>query len=283
MPTKSARLFANKAFRRHVETVASGDALFFLSHRHYLVRGLTFRQRCDAAVFHYEHEVSTFGSEYVDAVYEKGGLLLWRIQTQDAVVEIRLMSGIDVLYEGGISLVLYVNGGRYAVLSYSSVRSSVFLPSRIDVHSDVGHEAVTLFIARKQLAADHSYQQVFNKAVDRSTPGHLLFAALTGVALAQGIRRVIAISPDVHPSCTVERRQQFDLAYSQFWESLSGRKLSPYGYVIDLPMQMTPLAELDLKARKRAVARREHIDSVAISSQTAISQHIVKSAPSFRP
>jgi uncharacterized protein VirK/YbjX len=73
---------------------------------------------------------------------------------------------------------------------------------------------------------------------------------------------------------TSSRDAQFDVSYAQFWKSLSGRSAGPYGYLIDLPMRMTPLDALDAKARKRAVARRMHIEAVEQCAMQAVSRFL---------
>lgn len=273
------RLFANKAFQRHIATVAKDDAVFFLSHRHYLAKGLTVHQRAQTALHHYEREVEAYDERYFDAVYRGHGLLLWRCETDDGVFDIRLMPGNDVLYEGGLSIVAFFKGVRIAVLSYSAVPTDVMLPAYAAAEGEAPVGDSILFITRKQLTADHSYQKAFNKAFDRSTPGHFCFGALAGLAMAQGHRHVIGISPAVQPSCSPDIEHHFRVAYTEFWESIAGRPVSPYGYLVQVPMVLTPLESLDAKARKRALARRKHIDAVRDSAYKAIRQHLLAPPP----
>jgi uncharacterized protein len=261
------RLEANAAYRRHIALVARDDPLFYLSHRHYLAKGLTPEQRTAAALCHYEHEVAAFDDGYFDAVYRQGALVLWRHDFEGHAFDVRLMPGNDVLYEGGLSIVLHCDGARVAVLSYSTVPSASFLPGPAG-------PAHVLFVTRKQLGQNYAYQKAFNKAFDRSTPGHLCFGALAGLALAQQMDRVVAIVAATHPSCAPAIEAHMKAAYDEFWASLDAAAGSPFGHVIDLPMRLTPLEDLDAKARKRAVARREHIRAVQESAQQTIARHL---------
>jgi uncharacterized protein len=270
-------LLQNAAYQVHVASVARDDAVFFLSHRHYLAKGLSPIERARTALHHYEHEVHAFDRTYFDAVYGGQGLVVWRREVEGGVFDIRILPGNDVLYEGGVSIVAFFNEVRIAVLSYANVSPDVFVPEHAMPAGEAPLGSNLLFVTRKQLTWDHAlYQKAFNKAFDRSTPGHFCFAALTGLALAQGHTRVVAISPDVHPSCTPEAEGRFRAAYTEFWESLGGRRLPPYGWLIDLPMRMTPLDELDAKARKRAVARRRHIQAVQDSTFDTIVGRLTK-------
>jgi uncharacterized protein VirK/YbjX len=260
------RIANNAACQQHITLVARDDPLFYISHRHYLAKGLTSGQRAVSALSHYDHETTTFDEAYFDAVYRQGALLLWQQAFEGHVFDMRLMPGNDVLYEGGASIVLHMDGGRLAVMSYSAVPSPLLVPG--------DRAGAVLFVTRKQLTHDHDYQKVFNKAFDRSTPGHLCFGALTGIALAQGMDRMVGIVAASHPSCSAPLEARMKVAYDDFWASLEARPGSPFGVVIDLPMRLTPLDDLDAKARKRAIARREHIRHVQESAQATIARHL---------
>lgn len=253
------RLTNNAAYREHVKSAGGSDAVFFLTHRHYLARGLTSHQRATAALHHYTHERSSCDGDYFEAVYRQGGLPVWRREYEGTVFDIRLMPGNDVLHEGGLSLVLNVDGGRVCVVSFSIVPAAMFL-GKHEANSEP-HRSDIIFVTRKQVAADHSYQKVFNKAFDRTTPAHLCLGALTGIAMVKGHRRILGIAAAAHPSLSPILEERFEAAYSKFWESLAGQAAGPFGYLIDVPMQLKPLDQLDAKARKRAVARRAHIDA----------------------
>ncbi len=256
------QLSANAAFSSHVSTGAKHDPIFFLSHRHFLARGLTAQQRAEIAVVHYQHEVNALNDSYFEAVYRDDGLVLWKETIEGETYDIRLMPGNDVLYEGGLSLVFHFNGIRICVVSFSTVPTKMFLPDFAPGKDEPQLQQTIFFVTRKQLTTDRSYQKAFNKAFDRSTPAHFCFGALTGLALAEGHRYFVGIEPEVHPSYTNDLREHFATAYTEFWESLSGRKVSPFGYLIDLPMKMTPLDNLEASKRKRALSRRKHIETV---------------------
>lgn len=259
-------LVSSLAFQQHVRTEGEGDPLFYLSHPHYLAQGLTAGQRTRAALTHYLAE-ATFPDNYLDQVYRCGGIVLWRACVTSVTYDIRLMPGNDVAYEGGLSLVLHVDGVRVCVLSYSLVPADLVL-------SDARASDTIHFITRKQLTPERAYQAAFNTAFDRCTPAHLCFAALAGLMAAQGRNNVAGIAPHKHPSWIPALASQFDTAYADFWRSLAGQKVSAFAYLIDLPMQLTPLAKIEASHRKRTLARRGHIDNVCASAATAIASHL---------
>jgi uncharacterized protein len=279
MPDIREQMLKNVAYQKHIEKIDKNDSIFFLSHRHYLAKGLTTAQRSQTALLHYQHEINGFDEGYYKSVYCEDGLTLWSKNIDDILFDIRLMPGNDVLYEGACSIVFHINAVRICVVNYSLVSSDIFLPGRLQLETKLKLGESVLFVSRKQSTGDHSYQKDFNKVFDRTTPAHLCFGAFSAIALAQGHSVFIGITPEVHPSINDDVAKFFDTAYTRFWESLDGKKLSPYGYLMKLPMVMTPLEELDAKARKRAVARRQHIDNVYAQTLTVMQKHMVSLHP----
>lgn len=272
-------LLDNVAFRGHVAAIDGTDNFFYLSHRHYLARGLTRRQRTALAVHHYRHEVTTFDDDYLQAVYREGGLTLWQETVDGTEFDIVLVPGSDVLWEGGLSVVLRVNGGRVCVLSYSNVdRETIF---DLEAQPDVTEQGSTLFVSRKQLAADHGYQRAFNRAFDRCSAAHLCLAAIEGIALVQDFRSLAAVRPSAQPSCTPDRVEQFEVAYGDCWQSLAGTIRGRFAYELAVPMQLTSLDQLTSKARNRAKRRRGHLAAVRQATTTTM-RRLLRRAPQLR-
>lgn len=265
-PEAHRRLAANPALRAHVAAVAPGDRIFWLSHRFYLVRGLSARDRVALALAHYEHEARRFDRSYLDAVYAGSGLPLWQSEAGGAAYELRLMPGNDVLYEGGLSIVMFVNGERVCVTSFS------WAPERIALGQ--GGEGLVPLVTRKQLTGERGYQAAFHKAFDRVTPQHLSAAALCGIGAALGCDRFVGLATDRHPSSTPERREQFVAAYDEFWQSLGGERASLLGFVVDLPFRLPPLDAMDAKRRRRAADRRAHMATVREAARESVAAHL---------
>ena len=275
MPKLYKQLLRNAAYQSHIEKVDENDSIFFLAHRYYLAKGLTGAQRSQIALHHYEHEMNSFDQDYYENVYRGQGLMLWSTKVDDIVFDIRLMPGNDVLYEGACSIVFHINGERICVVSYTLVPLELFLPTHSTLKNAQSFGKSIFFVSRKQSTGDHAYQKDFNRVFDRTTPVHLCFGAFTAIAIAQGHSSFIGISPEIHPSIRAGLEKFFDVAYSQFWDSLDGKKISPYGYLMELPMSMTSLDVLDAKARKRAIARRQHIDNVYVQASTIIQKNLL--------
>ena len=283
---KNARsqLLNNPAYLNHIAKVAKNDGFFCLSHRHYLATGFTPAQRVALAQHHYSHEVHGFDADYFNQVYKQDGLMLWRYEAEETQFDIRLMPGNDVLYEGACSIVFHVDNVRICVISYATTPARLLLSVNNRHDNQTAHNQSLLFVTRKQSTADHEYQKVFNKVFDRTTAAHMCIGALTGVAMAQGHQQMMGISSAVHPSLTEEFKQYFDRAYDEFWQSIHAKPCGEYGFLFDLPLRMTPLDTLDAKARKRAISRRQHIQTVCDAAFHVVQRHLLdKSASEMIP
>ena len=264
-----AQLMASAAFQAHVRFDADHDPLFFVSNRHYLAQNLSARDRTAAALCHYHHQDRAFQPGYAAQVYADQGLILWQKTVENIRYDISLLPGNDVAYEGGLSLVLHVDGGRVCVMSFSLVPTRILVPD-----APIRLPDTLIFVTRKQLTQERQYQAAFNRAFDRCTPGHLCFGALAGIAQAQGHSFVFGIAAERHPSFIPAMASQFLTAYSDFWLSMSGQKLSDMGYLIELPIQFQALETLEPTRRKRAIARRAHIGQVAKAALDSIGPHL---------
>jgi hypothetical protein len=258
-----ATLAGSECFAAHLAQGRERDPLFFLAQRHYLARDLPPRLRLAAAVTHYASEQAAHSAAYRQAVYRPGGLTLW--QSADAAWRISLEAGQDVLVEGGLSVVLREGAARLCVLSFSRVPRQV-----VDPQGRSGLPETVHYITRKQLTQDRGYQAAFHAAFDRVTAGHLCFAALEGLILAEGGRAAVGILASAHPVHTPDLGPHLEVAYGDFWQTLGAAPLSARGVLIRLPVALSPLEEMAAAKRKRALARRAHLDQVRQAAQAVM-------------
>ena len=272
-PAQLKRVLANKTYRQHLNMLNEHDPIFFLSHRAYLARRLSTAQRINSVINHYEYETEKFNDQYLNKLDDKG-LYLWRSSFEGVTFDLRLAHGNDVLYAGASSIVLYQNNERICVISFSIVQAVDLLTAMVIKKCAIGNNDNVLFITRKQPTSDYSYQKVFNKAFDRTTPAHLCMGALVGYGKTLGFQHAIGISAASHPSLSAEHQHALEAAYDHFWVSLNGEKLTSYGYLFNLPLKLTSLDDVDAKARKRAIIRREHAYQVALCAENELKQYI---------
>jgi uncharacterized protein VirK/YbjX len=139
------QLLALDIHRRYVIR-AHDDVFHHLSHRHYLARGLSLRQRVHCVLAHYRFEESAFDVAYKRAIYRGKGLALWQYgdEYRGWRFEIRLEMAPRLSAEGDLTIVMTADCGANGIclhrLSFSWVDGAF-----------VGIDApVVPFIARNQ-------------------------------------------------------------------------------------------------------------------------------------
>lgn len=250
-------------FRAHLRALGVQDPLFFLAQRHYLTRDLALAERARAASSHYLTEQVTQPSAYLSTVYQGEGLPVWAAAIGGHHYEIRLTGALDVANEGALSVSLMADQTRVGIMSFS------FVPSAL-VTADSAAPGEAVFVVRKQLTRERSYQKPFFDAFDRSTPAHLLLASVEGLVQARGGDRIHGVRAACHPAITGENRSAMTAAYDDFWLSVGGTVASARAFCIPVPMQLRSVDELPPDRRHRALARRGHAAAIRAAACQAM-------------
>ena len=260
------QLLALDIHRRYV-ALAHDDVFHHLSHRHYLARGMSLRQRVRCVLAHYRFEESAFDAAYKHAVYRNGGLPLWRHQDRETgwCFTIRLEMASRLCAEGDLTIALHANGSCLHRLSFSWVEGAF---AGLDT-------PVVPFIARNQghRAAAADAFSAFGLAFPHNSPSYFCFAALQGIAQALGFRQIVAVKAGWQSAWTPADARHFANAYDGFWENLGGVPLAGCCWCIALPLQLKPLTEVASRHRKRAALRREHWQAVGEVARLALQWH----------
>lgn len=263
-------LLAMDVYRNYV-TQVHDDVFHHLSHRNYLAKGLSLRQRVRCVLTHYRFEDATFDAAYKHAVYRDGGLVLWRHEADGGRVEVRLGMAQRLNAEGDLTLSLLADGKCVHRLSFS------WVDERFAGTAELGGPGMLPFIARNQgprtgaLDAVDAFRHAFpGNSPLVTTPGFFCFAALQGIAQALGMGQVMAVKSAWHCAYDPSDEKHFANAYDGFWRILGGRELPGRAWHITLPFYMKPLAEMPSKHRKRAVVRREQWRAIAESACQAL-------------
>lgn len=268
------------SLRSHAR-LAGDDPLFCLSHRHYLAAGLSGGARLRAALAHYQ---------WCDGWPEHGlwaqvaapeGLVLW--QADDAGPEFRLVlvEGRDVTIEGGLSLVLEIDGGPLSVVSFSMVPAQILrLPPRPEAAAAATAPAPLMpFVTRKQNSMNAAARDAFARRFDRVDPASMAFAGFAALALHCGHRQALGIRGSRHPSWQADYAQVFANGYDGFWHSIGGEPAGPFGFLVDLPPRFAPLEAMTATKRARAMKRRAHLSRV----EAAVAARLADLAPTPEP
>jgi hypothetical protein len=264
-------------YRNHVAPASDDDLFHHLSHRDYLIKGLSPRQRVRAALSHYRFEDTTFNEAYLTAVYGQRSLPLWQHEADGSSFTIQLEMASRGNAEGDLTVALVADGTCLHRLSFSWLEGDM-----------VGVDMpVVPFIARNQGrwvdsgAAFEAFERVF----PNNSPSFFCFAAMQGIALAVGMDKVVAIRSESHVAYDPDPEKHFANAYDGFWKILGGAEMPGCdGYLIALPFYVKPLSEMPSKHRKRAALRREHWRVIGDSARTVVQRHLLHArAPVAHP
>jgi uncharacterized protein VirK/YbjX len=268
-------LLALDIHRRYV-ALAHDDVFHHLSHRHYLARGLSLRQRVRCVLAHYGFEDSVFDAAYKRAIYCDGGLALWHAgEDRGWRFEIRLEMAPRLCAEGDLTIALRAIGGAEVGGIEGCLHRLSF--SWVDGAFAGVDAPIVPFIARNQghRADVRDAFAAFEQAFPNNSPGFFCFAALQGVAEALAIGQVAAVKAAWQSAWTPADARHFANAYDGFWETLGGVPTAQLAYRIALPFHLKPLSEMPSRHRKRAAQRRTHWRAIGESAQAALRRHLV--------
>ncbi|MDN4054514.1 DUF535 family protein [Massilia sp. YIM B02763] len=259
-------------YRKHVMAPANDDPFHHLSHRDYLMKGMSARARVQAVLSHYRFEETTFDEAYQQAVYSECRLPLWQHEADGSTFAIQLEMASRSNAEGDLTVALLADGKCLHRLSFSWLEGATF---GVDL-------PVVPFIARNQGrwtdsgAAFEAFERVF----PNNSPSFFCFAAMQGIVQAVGIDRVVAIRSEAHIAYDPDPEKHFANAYDGFWQILGGTEMEGVpGYLIQLPFYVKPLSEMPSKHRKRAAQRREHWRLIGESARTVLQRHLLHARP----
>lgn len=247
----------------------SRGAAFFhhLSHRHYLAKSLTFRQRVNFALTHYAFESANFTPAYKRQIYLGPGLTIWERDIGDAHFRIGLSLGERLTAEGDLCVALFVDGLRLHSINFSWIGGAA-----------VGSESIAVpFITRNQGRWPHDPERLqrFEKAFPHNSPRYFCLAAVQGMGRALSADRMAAVSSRLQVCGKPEDFERFAVSYDAFWESLGATPVASYGYSIPIPFYSKPLAEISTKHRKRAALRRGHWQEIEASVIAALDVYLI--------
>jgi uncharacterized protein VirK/YbjX len=254
-------------YRDYLGTARGAAFFHHLSHRYYLAKSLSLRQRVNFALMHYGVESGNFSAAYKRQIYLGPGLTIWERNIGDAHFRIGLSLGERLTAEGDLCIALFVDGQRLHSINFSWINGSV-----------VGSESpVVPYVTRNQGRWPHDPERLqrFEKAFPHNSPRYFCLAAVQGMGRALGADRMVAVSSQLQVCGKAEDMERFAVSYDAFWESLGATPIASYGYAIPLPFYAKPLAEISTKHRKRAALRRGHWQEIEASVIAALDAYLL--------
>jgi uncharacterized protein VirK/YbjX len=254
-------------YREHVMRGDNDDPFHHLSHRGYLMQGLSSRQRVQCVLSHYRFEETTFDAAYKAAVYAEGGLPLWQHSAGEHAFLIRLEMASRTNAEGDLTIALLADGKVLHRLSFSWIEGAL-----------AGVPAPLVpFVARNQGRWSDSGEafEAFETCFPNNSPSFFCFAAMQGLVQAVGMDQVLAVKCTSHIAWDPEEIKHFANAYDGFWKILGGVELPGNAWLIALPFYLKPLADMPSKHRKRAAQRREYWRAIGDSTRATLQRHLL--------
>jgi len=261
--------------REHIARAAPHEVFHHLTHRGYLVRGLTARRRVQCALFHYRFDDTTFDTVWKHAVYRAGGLRLWQREANGSTFFIRLEMAVRHDAEGDLTIAMVADDKVLHRLSFSWIDGAAF--GLADSVATLPSPLPLPFIARNQgrwIDSDAAFA-AFELAFPNNSASYFCFAALQGVAKALGMDRVLAVNSTAHIAWSAAVAHHFANAYDQFWTVLGGVAHDASCFAITLPFHVKPLALMPSRHRKRAALRRANWQAIGDSAGAAIARHLL--------
>lgn len=268
---------------RHYLVRTHDDVFHHLSHRDYLARDLSLRERVRCVGTHYRFEDARFDAAYKHAVYRNGGLLLWRHEAGGIHFAIRLELAPRLAPEGDLMLVFSAGAIPLHRLSFSWVDGAF-----AGIDTPGAATAIVPFIARNQGRRPDAAEAfaAFEQAFPNNSPSYFCFAALQGIAQALGMDRLLAVKSACQCAWKPEDDPHFANAYDGFWRTLGGVETTGPAWRIALPFCVKPLSGMAARHRKRAAQRRAYWHAIGESSGLAVQRHVLPAhaggAPSGR-
>ena len=258
-----ARLFAIPAFARLMRGHPQADALFFISHRHFLSRDFGATERLACVLDHFQFEQARFAPALSPALHGDG-LRLWQ---HAAGYEARLRANPETRHEGPLSLVLRLHGETLHELSFAWIDAARLGP-------DAGSGPVLFATRNQSLPADAPALARFRADFPQNSPAYFGLAALNGVAGALGLARIVGVRDACQIAFEACHAASFKRSYDDFWIVFGGGPLGRHGFEMPVPAGVAPLAQLKAKHRARARQRREHWRCIAESAQAELSPYL---------
>ncbi len=168
------------------------DPFHFISHPGYLVQGLSWAQRFEAALYHYRFEGETFNEAMLDQVYSPEGFLLWAAEVDGHQFAMRFGLAPHGSVEGDLGLQLIADGRCLINMNFIWADGATF----------GRHSGPTIFITRSQT---HHWPELatFRACFKQNSPPYFCLAALSGISQAWACTTCTpCITP---PSCRTNR------------------------------------------------------------------------------
>ncbi len=262
------------------DALPSADSLFVrLAHRQpdfpakwlartYLSTGLSELQRGRAFAHHYDFIARHIDRPRLERILFEH-LDLWRETFEDSEHLIRLKLAGPSMTEGELNLEFICAGLLLYTLSFS------FVPG----NWSNGRGGARVLVSRLQGPKDNwdAFKAASRRMGDVSGP-YALMAALQGLAVALGVKKISAVSARRQPARGANPIEAFEATYDQFFTALGLVESDMRVFEGALPLVEKPMSEVKRGHRIRTRLKREIKRRIAAAAAEAIAPGVVVAA-----
>ena len=255
----SAPAFDAQAYAAALEEALPGFAALPQRNPYYLARSFGDEEKSACARRHYDWLTAALPPAALRALFARA-LPLWSAEIDGARYAVTLRLEEWVAREGEMTLDLYAGATDLYFLSFTVVPASLF-----------GLEARdALLVSRIQGAPDRfeGIRQA-TKALSDVAPRALLFAALTGLARAAGIRHIVGVSGENFLTFLPEKAEALHRQYDDFFLSLDAQGPQGGFYIVDTQAPPKPVTQVKAGHRIRTRKKRALKEEVASAATAA--------------
>ncbi len=239
-----------------------------MSQQKYLFNDIGAKQRCECYFYHHnflcEH-ISTCG--YSQLISES--VIIYQLNPRNILYQIFVQPSGALSYEGELSLCLMANGAPIFVMAFNIVPGRLFTKD---------NEPAILITRIQGSRGKFESIRIFTKEMSEISPPHLLYSALTGIAMSFGIDVIGGVCASRRFSDDPEIRNRFRTTYDGFFESI-GAKRSDSGFFVTRisdKAEADPTANAGHRARNR---RKRKMKADVAHSVRMLSTLMFRSAP----
>ncbi|MGA8172973.1 MAG: DUF535 family protein [Methylocystis sp.] len=239
----------------------------------YLAHGLTPSNRINSLVHNYN-----FLDENISELFLRD-MVNGLIPVYDTVVNDSHYSVVIGLSgppfkEGEMSLELHLDGFRIFVMSFSFVNSSII---------DAGSRSNSILISRMQGGRGcFNLIKAATKDLQDTSPPHILFAALNGVAVALNIDFIFGTSAAKHVCGAKHNAELFQSAYDDFFKSVGATEAVNGFFRFDVPVGNKQI-ELIKRAHRSRTKKKRRFKSTISEHARLIIQRNCRASHSLSP
>lgn len=265
---KQAEFFSLPLIRQYFSTSGDIDSMFYIRHRHYLCRGLNFSERISSAFLHYSYEDNKYNRKYKELSYRDGGLILWSDKIDGILYEILLSGTKENRHEGGIRITLRMERELILnVFSYAWMNAALI---------NAGSGVVPFITCNQSMRHDSTAILMFRTIFPQQSPHYFCLAAMVGVALANGFKKIAAVKHDRQIAYKKEYEKSFLHSYTDLWSKFGASDIGEKAYLMNCPLTLRHLENVPSNHRKRAAMRRKQWNTISESTISTLTPYIRK-------